>query len=54
VGAVMPIPTKVSELALFTPAMLPKTIALLSVTSAKAPIAVEFEMLDVFLSGPAV
>src|SRR5579864_82957 len=40
VGAVVPIPTKVSAPAPFTPLMLPRTMVLLAVTWALAPIAV--------------
>src|SRR5258708_36555535 len=52
IGAVVPMPTFVLDPAPFTPLMLPRTIALLAVTEARAPIAVELLKFGWAESGP--
>src|SRR5580700_9140998 len=52
-GAVVPIPTRVSAVAPFTPLILPSTMALLAVTCALAPIAVALLRAGWPESGPA-
>src|SRR5579863_6985749 len=52
-GAVVPMPTLVSDVALFTPFILPSTNELLVVTAANAPIAVVLlRLLSKIVGGP--